>query len=182
MEVPCTCELCQDAYPEQRSESQPAGCFAMVAAEQLHSCSSGCKCRSCRLLICTEAARYHQQKTQGHFYLCLPPGNASANLRCWHFSHMLCSCYFSFILTSLVYLLQFYNLQLTNAWLSKQFTKQTSKWVSKTQFPNLHSASVRTRCSLYGRDIQSFQGSWCRCDHRSFRRNTHLYLNSQKKH
>lgn len=88
------------------------------------------------------------------------------------------SCYFSFILTSLVYLLQFYNLQLTNAWLSKQFTKQTSKGVSKTQFPNLHSVSVHTKCSLYGRDIQSFQGSWCRCDHRSFRRNTHLYLNS----
>lgn len=87
VEVPCTCELCQDADAEQRDQSQPAGCFAMVAAEQLHSCSSGCKCRSCRLLICTEAARYHQQKMQGHFYLCLPPGNASANLRCWCFSH-----------------------------------------------------------------------------------------------
>lgn len=57
-----------------------------------------------------------------------------------------------------------------------------SKLMSKTQFPNLHSVSARTKCSLYGRDIQSFQGSWCRCDHRSFQRNTRLYLNSQKKH
>lgn len=84
---------------------------------------------------------------------------------------------FKFILTSCLDHLELENLNLKECvalWTVHKANKHTCK---QTPFPNLHSASVRTRCSLCGRDTQSFQGSWYRCGHMSVQRNTHLYLN-----